>query len=277
MASNPIRIATRGSPLARRQAEHVAHLLEPRQAELVVVETSGDLNRDLPIHEIGGQGVFVKEVQRAVLDDRADLAVHSAKDLESRPTEGLVLAAIPERGDPRDGYVGALPYGGTVATGSVRRRALLSARRPDLDIVELRGNMHTRLEKVGEVDAVIVAVAALDRLGLRDRLGEPFDPDEFVPQVGQGALAVEASEGGEVAEMVAAIDDEPSRLAVTAERSFLAELGGSCDLPAGAYATVDGPTITLRGFAVDDGEICRVLESGSDPVELGQVAARALR
>ena len=245
--------------------------------DLVVVETSGDRNREVPIHEIGGRGVFAKEVQKAVLDGRADIAVHSAKDLESTQTEGLVIAAVPERGDPRDGYVGALPPGGTVATGAVRRRALLSSMRPDLDFVELRGNMHTRLAKVGMVDAVLLAVAALDRLGLRDDLTKAFDPDDFVPQVGQGALAVETREDDDIVEVVAAIEHRPSRLAVDAERAFLAELGGSCELPVGAYATVADDLITLRGFLVKGDEHKRHLEQGTDPIEVGTVTAQLIR
>jgi hydroxymethylbilane synthase len=184
-----LRIATRGSELALWQARHVATLLGG-DAELVVVETTGDQRLDQPIWELGGKGVFVKEVQRAVLDGRADLAVHSAKDLPSETPEGLVLGAVPERGDARDALVGArlaqLPQGATVATGSRRRQVQLAGLRPDLAFVGLRGNMATRLAKASEVDAVVVAAVALERLGLAHHLSETFEVDVLVPQVGQG-------------------------------------------------------------------------------------------
>src|SRR5688500_4673500 len=191
----PVRVATRGSPLARWQADHVAMLLG-EDAALVVVETTGDRRQDVPIWEMGGQGVFVKEVQAAVLDGRADVAVHSAKDLPSQPTPGLMIAAVPEREDPRDALVGAslagLRAGGRVATGSVRRRAQLAGLRPDLTFQGLRGNVGTRVERagVGGIDAVVVAYAGLIRLGLADRAAEVLSPALMLPQVAQGALAV---------------------------------------------------------------------------------------
>jgi hydroxymethylbilane synthase len=248
-----LRIATRGSDLARWQADHVAALLRQAHgvdAELVVVDTTGDRRQDVPLWTMGGKGVFVKEVQAAVLDGRADLAVHSGKDLPSIEHPGLTLAAIPERGDPRDALVGStlagLPAGAVVATGSVRRRAQLADLRPDLTFVGLRGNMATRIARAGDVGAVVVAAVALERLGLSDRISEILDPAVLVPQVAQGALAVECrSDDREARELLAALDHRPSRLAVTAERAYLAELGGGCDLPAGAHATV-APDGTLR-------------------------------
>lgn len=261
-----LRVATRGSALARWQAGHVASLLRAAHPDLdvveVIVETAGDRNRDVPISAIGGRGVFTKEVQAAVLDGRADLAVHSAKDLPSSPElqpDGLVLAAFPERGDPRDALVGAtldsLPPGAKVGTGSVRRRAQLADRRPDLTFAELRGNMDTRLAKAADVDAIVVAVAAFERLGWRDRLTEVLEPSVMVPQVGQGALAIECRP--ESAAVIGAIDHEPTRRCVEAERSWLATLGGGCDLPAGAHATVaDDGGIELRAvLATFDGRI----------------------
>jgi hydroxymethylbilane synthase len=227
----------------------VASLLTARHddldVELVVVETAGDRRTDVPIWQMGGKGVFVKEVQAAVLDGRADIAVHSAKDLPSVPVDGLTIAAVPRRGDPRDALVGArladLAPGATVATGSVRRRAQLADLRTDLTFDGLRGNIETRLAKAGQYGAVVMAFAALQRLGFEARASEVFATSVMVPQVGQGALAVEArTDDDATMAVLAALDDQPSHTAVTAERGFLAELGGDCDLPAGAYASDDG-------------------------------------
>jgi len=278
---SPLRLATRGSRLAKWQAEWVAAALGG--ADLVIVETAGDRRVDVPLAEIGGQGVFVKEVQAAVLEGRADAAVHSAKDLPAVTAPGLVIAAIGARDDPRDALVGsrlaAIPSGGVVATGSARRRALLRDARPDLVFADLRGNIGTRLDKAGGFDAIVMAVAALRRLGLADRIAESLDPEVFVPQVGQGAIAVEcrADDAAAVARVVA-LDDAPTRVAVTAERAFLAELGGGCTLPVGAYATVAGRDVTLRAFLADEDErtVVRHLSRGDDPVALGVAAARAL-
>jgi hydroxymethylbilane synthase len=282
-----LRIATRSSPLALWQARHVAGLLAERHpdltVELVEVSTEGDRDRTRPIVEMAGRGVFVKEVQAAVLDGRADLAVHSAKDLTSGPTPGLVLAAIPPRGDVRDALVGStlagLPTAATVASGSARRRALLADLRPDLRFVELRGNMHTRLARAGDpdVDAVVVAAVALERLGLGDHVSERLDPAQVVPQVGQGALAVETTEGAG-ARLVEEIDDLAARREVTAERAFLAELGGGCDLPVGAWATTRGDEVDLLAFVASrDGRmVLRRRRSGADPVETGRVLADEL-
>src|SRR5207249_10707722 len=224
-----LRAATRGSRLARWQTEHVASLLEV-PVEVVVVETAGDRRSDVPIWEIGGRGVFVKEVQAAVLDGRADIAVHSAKDLPSMPAPGLLLAAVPERGDPRDALVGAtldgLPVGATVATGSVRRRAQVAWLRPDLTFASLRGNIDTRLARAAGFAAVVVAAAALERLERTDRIGEVLPASVMVPQVAQGALAVECRVDDEEAQTaLAGIEHGPSRRAVDAERAFLARLG----------------------------------------------------
>lgn len=275
-----LRAATRGSALARWQASHVASLLgEP--VELVIVETTGDRRQDVPIWQMGGTGVFVKEVQAAVLEGRADFAVHSAKDLPSEACEGLVIAAVPERGDPRDAMVGCrlddLPPGGLVGTGSVRRRAQLAERRPDLTFAGLRGNIDTRLSKAAGFDAVVMAAAALQRLGRESHIAEVLSVDVMVPQVAQGALAVECRAGDE--ERFAHIEHRRSRLAVDAERAFLAELGGGCDLPVGAYAVVaDDDEITLQGLlATRDGHIVlRGSASGADPVEVGASVASRL-
>lgn len=281
-----MRAATRGSPLARWQTEHVASLLEARgvEVEAVVVETTGDRQQDAPLHAIGGQGVFVKEVQAAVLDGRADIAVHSAKDLPSATAEGLMLVAVPERGDPRDALVGStlrgIPTGGRVATGSVRRRAQLAYLRPDLTFAELRGNIGTRLDKAAGFDAIVMAAAALHRLGMSGRITEALDPTVFVPQVAQGALAVECRSDDEATiDRLRAVEHAPSRRAVDAERAFLARLGGGCTLPAGAHA-VEGPSgcLTLTGLlASGDGRVVlRYVLAGEDPLELGGAVAAHL-
>jgi hydroxymethylbilane synthase len=276
-----VRAATRGSALARWQTDFV--LAQSGGGEPVVVETTGDRVADVPIHQIGGRGVFVKEVQAAVLDGRADIAVHSAKDLTSTPTDGLVLAAFPERGDPRDALVGCtladLPAGAKVATGAVRRRAQLSWLRPDLVFADLRGNIDTRLRKAADFDAVVVAVAALQRLDRTDAIAQALDPSLVLPQVAQGALAVECrADDAETLALLAPLDHAPTRLAVTAERAFLAELGGGCDLPVGAYATVDGNAVTLTGLLASlDGRILmRETRTGPDPAALGREVARYL-
>jgi hydroxymethylbilane synthase len=251
-----LRLATRGSAQAAAQATAVAEALQRAHdgltVELVFVETLGDRRLDVPLHTIGGQGVFVKEVQRAVLAGEADFAVHSAKDLPSVVGDGLQLAAFCVRRDARDALVGAaladLPRGATVATGSVRRRALLAAQRPDLEFVELRGNIHTRLGKVPDGGALVMAVAALEILGLTDRISQYLAVDEFVPAPGQGCVAVECRASDDAtASLLAAVDHAPSRTAVEAERAFLAELGTGCSLPVAAHAA-NG---TVRGFLAD--------------------------
>jgi len=279
----PLRVATRGSALARRQAERVVDLLGV-EAEYVIVSTKGDERRDVPIHAMGGTGVFVKEVEQAVLDGRADVAVHSAKDLPSETAAGLVLAALPERGDPRDALVGRsleeIPTGGRVGTGSVRRRAQLAALRPDLSFGELRGNIPTRLEKAPGFDAVVLAAVALDRLGLADRIAERLDPSVVVPQVAQGALAVECRAGDDATrDLLASVDDAGVRAAVTAERAYLAKLGGGCNLPCGALAEPgSNETVRLEALLASfDGRIAlRVRVDGRDPDAVGAEAARRL-
>ncbi|CAN5140083.1 hydroxymethylbilane synthase [soil metagenome] len=289
-----VRIATRGSALARWQAEHVAGLLRSAvpglAVELVIVDTLGDRALDRPIWELGGQGVFVKEVQSAVLDGRADLAVHSAKDLPSAPglaTPGLIIGAIPERGDPRDVLVGrplaSLSPGGVVATGSTRRRAQLADLRPDLTFTGLRGNIDTRLARVGEVSAIVVAAAALQRLGRQAHATEVLEPSVMVPQVGQGALAIECrGDDRSALSMLAAIEHGPSRRAVDAERAYLACLGGGCELPVGAYATEDGDgglrlravLATLDGRMVLRDEL--VAPAGTEPATMGAALGQRL-
>lgn len=290
-----VRLATRASPLALWQAEHVADLLRAShpglEVTLVGTDTLGDRRQDVPISEIGGKGVFATEVQRLVLEDRADAAVHSAKDLPAVTGEGLALVAVPERGDPRDALVGVsldgLAEGATVATGSERRRVQLAALRPDLVFVELRGNMATRVGRVGttaqgrRIDAVVVAAAALQRLGRADAVAELLAVDRLVPQVGQGALAVEVrADDATTAALLAPVEDPVARRRLDAERAFLAVLGGDCDLPAGAHAAppaADG-TLAVRAVLADaDEHVHRAEASGADGVALGTDLAHRLR
>ena len=281
-----LRAATRGSPLALWQTRHVAALLG-RGVEEVVVSTVGDRNTDVPIHSMGGKGVFVKEVQAAVLDGRADFAVHSAKDLPAVTPDGLVLVAVPTRADARDALVGSswadLPFGAHVATGSVRRRAQMAWHRPDLVFSELRGNIQTRLGKLESegFDAIVMAAAAIDRLELVltstvDRL----EPSVIVPQVGQGALAIECrSDDVDTIATLVAVEDVAARRVVDAERAFLSELGGDCELPAGANAspTADGDLEMVGVLSSLDGRrLLREARVGDDPERLGRSIARYL-
>jgi hydroxymethylbilane synthase len=275
-----LRLATRGSAQATAQSTAVADALRAAHpgldVELVFVETLGDQRADVPLHQMGGQGVFVKEVQRAVLEGHADIAVHSAKDLPSTTAEGLVLTAFCQRRDARDALVGRsladLPHGATVATGSVRRRALLQAVRPDLRFVELRGNIATRLSKLPPDGALVMAVAALEILGLTDRIAEVLPAHTFVPAPGQGCVAIECRhDDAHTAAVLQAVDHGPTRAVVTAERAFLAELGSGCSLPVGAHAA-DG---TITGFLADP--VVGRHATRSAPLADAVALARALR
>ena len=252
VTSAQLRIATRSSAQARTQAELVAAAIEAAHpgtsVELVFVETVGDQRLDVPLHTLGGQGVFVKEVQRAVLDGRADVAAHSAKDLPSSPqhddTAALAIGAFCARRSAADALIGAsldsLAHGATVATGSVRRQAQLHAVRPDLHFVDLRGNIQTRLTKVPAGGALVMAVAALEILGLTHLIDDELPVDRFVPAIGQGCVAVECrADDDATMQMLAAIDHSPTRQAVEIERAFLATLGSGCSLPVGAHVRDD--------------------------------------
>jgi hydroxymethylbilane synthase len=284
-----LRLATRGSEQAKAQSEAVAAQLAAITGvpvELAFVETMGDLVRDRSIAEIGGRGVFVKEVQRAVLDGHADIAVHSAKDLPSSfHAEGLMLACVPERGDARDALVGhtlaSLPLGGVVATGSQRRQSQLAHMRPDLAFVGLRGNIPTRVAKADQpgIDASLVAVTGARWVGLEHRLAYLFTVDEMIPQIGQGAMAIECRVGDHTTrEALALLEHAVSRRAVDTERAFLAHLGGGCELPVGAHAAVDGRgVITITGViaSLDGRQLFRETMSG-DEVEIGANLAASL-
>lgn len=287
--TDAIRIATRPSPQARTQAQVVADSIAAATGvacELVFVESTGDVRADIPLHQMAGQGVFVKEVQRAVLDGRADIAVHSAKDLPTDTDPGLTVGAWCQRRDARDALIGstldALTPGSTVATGSVRRRAQLNAVRADLTFGELRGNIGTRLERVPAGGAIVMAIAALEVLGLTDRITERLDPNVFVPMVGQGCVAVEHRFGdGRIREALALVDHAPTRRAVEAERAFLAVLGSGCSLPVGAF--VDSEFVITTFLATGDPATGRRVASivmqadVSDPDSAGLVAAELAR
>lgn len=258
-----LRIATRSSAQARTQSGHIGALLAEAHpgltVEYVFVDTQGDINASTPLHQMGGQGVFVKEVQRAVLEGAADIAVHSAKDVPSQQAAGLTIAAFGERRTPNDALVGStvadLAVGATVATGSVRRRAQLAQLRPDLRFVDLRGNIPTRLSKVPDGGAIVMAVAALEILDLTDHIAEVLALDVAVPMVGQGSVAVECRIDDNVtSDLLSAIDHAPSRRAVEAERAFLGFLGAGCSVPVAAHLSTDG---VFRAFMADnDGTNC---------------------
>ncbi|MCY3954261.1 MAG: hydroxymethylbilane synthase [bacterium] len=282
-----LRVATRSSPLALRQAAAVGRMLSQEHpglgTEAVPIRTEGDRLATAPLADIGGKGVFVRALQAAVLDGTADLAVHSAKDLPSQTPEGLCLAAVPRRGEVRDALVGSrladLGEGAVVATGSARRRVQLADRRPDLRFADLRGNIDTRLAKAADFDAVVMALAALERLERRPPVLEALDVDLMVPQVGQGALAVECRAGDrELRRLLAAIEDPASRRCVDAERAFLAALGGDCTVPAGAHARLAGGEVHMRGvLAPAVGEpLRRAALSDGDAARAGLLLAELL-
>ncbi len=246
-----IRVGTRRSRLALAQARLVA--AELNGAELVEIDTAGDRRRDLRFEQIGdGRGVFTREIERALLAGEIDVAVHSAKDLTGEMPDGLVIGAIPQREDARDaccgpfGSLAELPPGTRVGTSSARRAARLGELRPDLEVVPLRGNVDTRLRKLddGDAEAIVLAAAGLLRLGLGERIGFLFDPAEFVPEAGQGALAVQVRAGEE--QLVATLDHGPSRELVEAERARVAELGGGCTVPVAAHAWHEDGEMRMR-------------------------------
>ena len=256
-------IGTRQSKLALWQANYIAGELSRHYpdcaVELVKIVTSGDRILDVPLAKIGGKGLFTKEIEQAMLDKKIDLAVHSLKDMPTELPEGLTLAAITERAHAGDAFVSnkyaslaALPAGAVVGTSSLRRRAQLLRVRPDLTIVDLRGNLDTRLAKLdrGEVDAIVLAVAGLVRLGWSERVTEILSPEACLPAVGQGALAIEAREDdAETLTMLSVLNDEKTRMAVTAERAFLGVMGGGCQVPVGVHAVmVDDETVKLKAI-----------------------------
>jgi hydroxymethylbilane synthase len=286
----PLRIGTRGSALALWQANHVADRLRPlaapRPVELVLIQTTGDRVQDRPLAQIGGDGLFTKEIQRALLAGTADVAVHSLKDLPTLPVDGLVLAAVPLRGPTGDAFVSrrhrafdALPQGAVIGTSSLRRRAQVLHRRPDLRLVDMRGNVETRLRKLAErdLDSLVLARAGLERLGLADAITEILDPSWMLPAVGQGALGLECrADDRETLGFLAALDDAPSRQAVLAERALLRALGGGCLVPIGAAAAVEGDSLTLRGAVLSPDGRQRVAGQTAGPVAEAEALGRRL-
>jgi hydroxymethylbilane synthase len=293
MAREAITIGTRGSKLALAQTELVRAALLARYPELTVsverITTQGDAVIDRPLAAIGGKGLFVTEIEAALRDGRIDLAVHSAKDLPSTLPDDLTIAAIPARADARDVLVardGAmlrdLPPGARVGTSSPRRACQLRALRPDLTIADVRGNVDTRLRKLaeGQYDAIALAAAGLARLGLTEVISEWFAPETMAPAIGQGALAIEtrADDAG-LAALLAPLHDADTAAAVTAERAFLAELGGGCTAAIAAHATIAGDTLTLAGLiGATDGRLVRDTRAGAvaDATRLGAALAASL-
>jgi hydroxymethylbilane synthase len=289
----PLRIGTRASLLATTQSRHVADLVREklgREVELVEVTTEGDRNA-APLASLGGTGVFVTALREALLEGRVDVAVHSLKDLPTAPAPGIALAAVPPREDPRDVVVarddltlGELPVGSRVGTGSPRRAAQLHALGLGLAVVDIRGNVDTRLAKVasGEYDAVVLARAGLARIGRLDEVTEVLDPLQMLPAPGQGALAVECRADGDLVVALAALDDPATRAAVTAERAVLATLEGGCAAPIGALADVaegdDGDELWVRAVALSlDGALSIRMSATGSPggaADLGAALAR---
>lgn len=285
-----LRVGTRGSWLARAQTELAIAAL--RRAwpdvswEIVVIAPAGDRDKTTPLTILGGQGVFSKELHEALLDGRVDLAVHSVKDLPSELPQGVALVAIVTRSDPRDALVSRdgprldeLPLGARVGTSSRRRQALLRAARPDLVVTDIRGNVDTRLRKLdqGDFDAVVLAASGLHRLGWEDRVTEYLSPDTFVPAPGQGALGITCrADDEELRELLGQVHDPIAGLAVEVERAFLRAIGGGCQTPIGAYATVDGGQVTLRALLGDPSLRRLERRQVTVPDEQALAAARAL-
>ncbi len=282
---NSFRIGTRGSTLALWQANHVKKLLESAThvlAEIIIIKTSGDHEQEAPISEIGTKGVFIKELEEALLDKRIDLAVHSMKDVPTQIPDGLAISAILKRDEVRDCLVSKfghklskLPRGARVGTSSVRRRAQLLRSRPDIDVREIRGNVDTRLRKLdeGEFHTIVLAKAGLDRLGLGWRAAEVLTTDVMLPAVGQGALGIETRADDEAAKnLVVGLADPETRACVTAERAVLAELEGGCQVPLGAWAYIDAGLLSL--------DACVVSADGSEYIRLsrfgGMLAAETI-
>ena len=289
-----LRIGTRGSALALWQAEHIAarlrELARGCSVELCVIKTKGDKILDVPLAKVGGKGLFVKEIEDALLDGRADLAVHSMKDVPTELPSALHLAIVTERENPRDAFISkkfrnvlALPQGAAVGTSSLRRKSQLACLRPDLVIEDLRGNLDTRLRKLdeGRYDAIILAAAGLNRLGLADRITALFDPEQMLPAIGQGALGLELRrDDSELLEGISFLNHPATATAVIAERAFLLRLEGGCQVPIGAYATTRGDSVTLTGLiaSLDGKEIIKEQASGpaATAAELGTRLAEKL-
>jgi hydroxymethylbilane synthase len=290
--SQPVRIGTRGSPLALRQAHEVrdrliaAHGWDDQAIAIEVIKTSGDAITHKPLREFGGKGLFTKEIEEALLSGAIDLAVHSMKDLETALPEGLVLGALLEREDVRDAFLSPraaslmdLPEGARLGTASLRRQAQVKRARPDLDVVPFRGNVQTRMRKLeeGEADATLLAIAGLRRLGLADRATSLLDPMEMLPAVGQGAIGVEMREDDTaIGELLAPIHDQETATCIATERAFLAALDGSCHTPIAGLARLDGERLIFRGeILTPDGRDCHETAREGPPSEAVAMGADA--
>jgi len=287
-----IRIGTRSSPLALVQARAVGTELEAHGATVTIVpmRTAGDRLADTLLATVGGKGLFVRDIETALLRKEIDVAVHSLKDLPAETPAGLAIVAYPPREDPRDvlvtrsgGRLASLPHGAVIGTSSPRRKAMVLSLRPDAVVEPIRGNVDTRLRKLdaGDFDAVILAAAGLRRLGLTLDHAEPLDTETFVPAVGQGILGIEArDDDASTREMLTALDHPPTRACAAAERAYLARLGASCVTPMAAHAFIDGPTLRMIGLvASEDGRrVLRRRANGPlvDAVRLGTALADAL-
>jgi hydroxymethylbilane synthase len=263
--SRDLKIGTRGSALALAQSNWVASQISSRnpgcRVELVIIKTSGDKILDVPLAQIGGKGLFIKEIEEALLSGQVDLAVHSLKDMPAEVPEGLILGAVPPREDCRDAFISfryatlaEIPAGGRVGTGSLRRRVQLLHRRPDLEIVPIRGNVDTRLKKMESLglDGLILAAAGLNRLGLAHLYRSCVPESDMLPAVSQGALGLEARAADQnVLQLLAFLEDPPTRLAVTAERAFLGRLEGGCVVPVAALGRLAGETLHLEAMISD--------------------------
>ena len=284
-----LRLGTRASALARAQADRVRAALEAAHAglrvEMVFIRTSGDAGAQGALGPGGVKGLFVKEIEEALLDGRIDAGVHSMKDVPARLAAGLVIGAVPERADARDVLIGGdgglagLPAGARIGTASPRRRAQLLAHRPDLVVVLLRGNVDTRLRKwrAGEVDALLLAAAGLARLGISEPAAQPLPVDEFLPAVGQGALALECrADDGATRALLAAVDQPAAATAVAAERAFLAAVGGDCNSAIAAHATLAGGRLTLRALVTDPDGRRRLEERDTAPAADAEALGRTV-
>jgi hydroxymethylbilane synthase len=285
-----IRIGSRGSALARWQAEHVRGLLEGlgHAVSIEIITTTGDRLLDRRLESVGGKGAFLKEIEEALLAREVDLAVHSLKDVPTALPEGLGLPAVLERADPRDAWIAAsgqpldaLPAGARVGTTSLRRRSQLLARRPDLVLLDLRGNVDSRLRRLreGAFEAIVLAMAGLTRLGRAEEVTHPLPADEFVPAPGQGVIGLECRlDDRGVRAAVAGLHHAPTERAVRAERGFLAALGGGCNVPLGAHAVQDGGGLRLRAFVADtEGRrLLRAEAEGDDPEAVARDVAGQL-
>lgn len=291
---NKITIATRGSALALWQANHIKDLLQAKydglEVELSIIKTKGDIILDVPLAKVGGKGLFVKEIEDALLNGSADLAVHSMKDVPMVLPQGLILGAVPRREDRYDVFLSKeykniteLPQNAVVGTSSLRRQAQILAMRPDLKIKMLRGNVQTRINKMltGEYDAIILAAAGIKRLGLSVPFQTALTPPDFLPACGQGALGIEVREDRkDILDLIAFLNDEETKICVEAERSFLKSLDGGCQVPIAAVSHLNGNTLTLEGLVAEpDGQkvIRKTLEDSTENrIALGEKLAETI-